>query len=147
MKKVITLSLLFIVLGSIVMSGCQKPAAEQPACTTTLSGLAGTYRLTALKYKVNAHAAEQDFLQYLDACERDDLIRLNDNGTYVHEDAGTSCSPSGNENGSWSLNGNVLTSDDYMNGIISSYDCRTLVFYIDNMIVAGDRYIFTMVKQ
>lgn len=134
------------ILGAL-LPGCKKEKNEEASCPATQSGLAGTYRLTALKYKMSANAAEQDYLQYLDACERDDLITLNANGTYIHRDAGTTCLPSGDDSGNWSVNGSTLTSDDYMNGTISSYDCHTLVFHIDNLVVAGDTYIFTMVKQ
>jgi hypothetical protein len=147
MKRKIMKSMLCIALLCGTLSGCKKDKNEQPSCATTREGLAGTYRLTALKYKMSASAPEQDFLQYLDACERDDLVTLNANGSYTYQDAGTVCSPSGNDSGTWSVSGSTLTSDGMINGTISSYDCRTLVYHLDNILVPGDTYIFTMVKQ
>jgi Lipocalin-like domain len=136
------LSLLLSLLGA-----CKKENKAEDPCTTSQQGLAGTYRLTALKYKMSASSPEQDYLVFLDACERDDLITLNANGSYSYQDAGTSCTPSGNDSGTWTVTGNTISSDGMVNGTITSYDCRTLIYHVDNMLVSGDRYIFTMVKQ
>lgn len=147
MKKGIIKSMLCITLLSGVFAGCKKEKKEEPSCAATQQGLAGTYRLTALKYKMSASASEQDYLQYLDACERDDLVTLNADGNYTYQDAGTSCTPSNNDSGTWSVHGSTISSDGVVNGTISSYDCRTLVYHLDNILVPGDTYIFTMVKQ
>lgn len=136
-----------LTLSISLLMACKKEKKEENTCTANQQGIAGTYRLTALKYKMSATSPEQDYLIYLDACERDDLITLNANGTYSYQDAGTSCSPSNNDSGTWSVNGNTISSDGMVNGTITSFDCRTLVYHVDNTLVTGDSYIFTMVKQ
>jgi len=39
-----------------------------------------------------------------------------------------------------------LTSDGTLNGTIASFDCKTLVYYIDNAITPGDRLTYTLEK-
>jgi hypothetical protein len=112
-----------------------------------MEGLSGSYKLTALQYKANANAAPADYFSYMDDCEKDNILTLKKDGTYNVNDAGTVCTPSDAQNGTWLVKGNTLTSDGTLNGTIASYDCKTLVYYIDNSIVQGDRLTFTMVKQ
>jgi len=40
-----------------------------------------------------------------------------------------------------------LTSDGVLNGTIASYDCKTMIYYTENVIKPGDKLTFTMVKQ
>lgn len=142
-----TIAICLLAAAGSLMTGCKKEKTTETPCTTSTAGLAGTYRLTGLTYQLNAAAPAQDYLQYLDACERDDLVTLQANGSYIYSDAGASCTPARNETGTWSVNGNTISSDGVVNGTISSYDCRTLVYHLDNFILPGDRYVFTMQKQ
>jgi hypothetical protein len=149
MKKTTVQFIFAALLLSSSLFSCQKEATKEEVkpCPTTMQGLAGSYRLTALKYRANSHAAEQDYFIFLDACEKDDVLTLNANGIYDYQDAGTSCTPSGTETGNWSVTNGEVISDGILNGTIRSYDCKTLVFYLDNTIETGDRFIFTMVKH
>jgi len=135
-----------MVTGSIFFS-CKKEKSDPPGCSINVENLSGSYKLTALQYKATATAAPVDYLAFRDACEADDIIILRNNGTYEYNDAGTVCTPGGNEHGSWELKGNTLTSDGTLNGTIADYDCKTLTYYVENSIVAGDRLTFTMEKQ
>jgi len=135
-----------MVLGCIFFS-CKKEESSTSKCAISMAGLSGSYKLTALQYRSGATATPMDYLPYIDDCEKDDLVTLKSNGTYDSNDEGTVCTPEKELNGSWQVKGNVLTSDGIFNGTITSYDCKTLVFYIDNSMVAGDRLTFTMVKQ
>lgn len=132
---------------SIVLLSCKKDKPAAPDCSISLNGLAGSYKLTKLEYKLTPTAPVQDFFQLMPDCEKDDVVTLKNNGTYTYADAGTVCNPNGNNGGNWSVNGNVINSDGTINGTISSYDCKTLVFYATGINLPGDKYTFTMVKQ
>jgi hypothetical protein len=139
-------ALLVVVPGSGFLS-CKKDKADSPACSVSMTGLSGTYKLTALQYKLSAAVPAVDYLAYMDDCEKDDSITLNSDGTYDYHDAGTVCTPDGNDHGAWQVKGNTLISDGTLNGVVASYDCKTLVYYVDNALTTGDRMTFTMVKQ
>lgn len=148
MKQVQLKLMMAVLAGSMIFTSCKKEDRKEEACTLTMKGLAGAYKLTSLQYKVTSTSAPQDFLVFMPACEKDDVVTLNANGSYTYKDAGTVCTPDGNWSGTWSLTGNVLDSDgDEIDGIVQSYDCKTLVFYTDGVLMAGDRLTFTLQKQ
>lgn len=126
---------------------CQKERDDNPNCAVNMSTLAGTYKLTALKYKASASSPEQDYMLFFDNCEKDDLIKLYANGTYDHVDAGSVCSPDGNYNGTWSLMGNIIISDGDLGGEVQSFNCTKLVTELKDMNVQGDRLTFTLERQ
>jgi hypothetical protein len=136
-----------LVFGSAVFFSCKKDKNQEPDCSITMQNLSGNYKLTALKYKVTANAPEVDYFATMDACEKDDIIVLKSNGTYNYNDLGTVCTPSGTGNGTWTLNGNILNSDGTINGTITSFDCKTLSYYAEDINVPEDKYTFTMVRQ
>lgn len=148
MKTVTTKwALTALVFGSVMLFSCKKDKDPEPDCSITIQNLSGSYKLTALKYKPNATAPEIDYLAFMDACEKDDVVVLKTNGTYDYNDAGTVCTPSGTNNGTWSVNGNTINSDGTINGTIASYNCKTLIYFAENINTAGDKFTFTMVKQ
>src|SRR5258708_4274089 len=106
-KTVMTLCLGFVML--IVISSCHKD--KKDSCGINMTSLSGTYKLTSLKYKMSATAPEQDYLALLDDCQKDDIITLNPDGTYDYKDLGSVCTPNGGGTGTWSLTGNVISSD------------------------------------
>lgn len=139
--------LLTIAAGSLLYS-CKKEESSEPAgCSISMTGLSGSYKLTALQYKASATAAPVDYLATMEDCEKDDILTLKSDGTYDYNDAGTVCSPSRTDHGSWLVKGNTLTSDGVLNGTVASYDCKTMVYYVENSLAEGDRLTFTMVKQ
>lgn len=139
-------ALMAILLGSVFFS-CKKEESSKSECSISMIGLSGSYKLTALQYKSGATATPVDYLAFMDACEKDDILILKSNGTYSTNDAGTACTPPESSGGTWQVSGNTLTSDGNLNGTIARYDCKTLVYYVDNAIIAGDRLTFTMSKQ
>jgi len=136
-----------VLAGSMVLFGCKKENDNTPGCPITVESLSGAYKLTALQYKAGASAAPSDYLAYMDDCEKDNILHLRDDGTYLEDDAGTVCTPAETSDGTWQLHGKTLTSDGKLNGTIASFDCKTMVYYIDNAIVPGDRLTYTLEKQ
>jgi Lipocalin-like domain len=147
MKTTTTKWAIMAMTAGTVLFSCKKEKSNTPGCSISVESLSGSYKLTGLQYKATAAAAPIDYLAFRDACEADDIIVLKNNGTYEYNDAGTVCTPSENEHGTWKLNGNTLTSDGTLNGTIASYDCKTLTYYVENSIAEGDKLTFTMVKQ
>jgi hypothetical protein len=139
-------TLIAMTSGAIVLS-CKKEKNDASQCSTSMTGLSGSYKFSGLQYKPDPSAAPVDYLAFMDDCEKDDILILKSDGTYDYNDAGTACNPNGTASGSWAVNGKTLTSDGIFNGTISSYDCTTLVFYTENAIKPGDRLTYTMVKQ
>ena len=68
---------------------CKKEKDNTPGCPVTMETLSGDYKLTALEYKASSTAAPADYLAYMDDCEKDDTLRLKNDGTYNKEDGGT----------------------------------------------------------
>jgi hypothetical protein len=139
MKKVI-----FIVLSAFVLFSCKKDKNE---CTTSVSAISGAYKITSMLYKENASASETEvFPIWFDACERDDVLTFNTNGTYQETDAGIKCSPPGDDDGTWALSGNTMTIDGDPT-TLESFDCKTLVLVNSDTQVAGDRVKITLIRQ
>ncbi len=136
------LSVVFILVAA---SSCKKDGKNE--CTPTMNSVSGTYRITALKYKMDPSAAEQDYLLYREACENDDYVILKTDGTYQYQDAGTVCSPDGNDNGTWTISGNTIISDGIVAGTIGQFDCQRLTVYSNSVIIPGDRLTMTITKQ
>jgi hypothetical protein len=135
----------FTWIALLALASCEKEKSAQP-CERTTAGISGSYKLQSLEYKMTPTSAPVDFMAFLDPCEKDDIIQLRNDGTWIYTDAGTVCAPAGTGNGTWTLNGNIITSDAVVNGTIQSYDCKTLVCYTENVTVPGDRFIQTLVK-
>ncbi|HEX5655396.1 MAG TPA: lipocalin family protein [Chitinophagaceae bacterium] len=137
---------LIAAVSLLAFSSCNKD--DDDTCDITVANIAGTYKLTGLTYKANSSAQEQDFLIFIDACERDDLHILNSNGSFTYQDAGTVCSPDGSyTGGTWTLTGNVIDIDGNYSGTIQSFDCRNLVMVESDVLNTGDRFTATFVKQ
>jgi Lipocalin-like domain len=133
---------------STILFSCKKDKTPDEDCSISIQNISGTYKLTAIKYKATSTSAEVDFLSLVsEECTKDDELVLNANGTYNYRDVGLVCTPNQSENGSWALNGNNLTQDGEVMGTISTFDCKTLVFFEDNTLSQGDRTTYTMVKK
>ncbi len=140
-------NLLFTLAFVFAITSCQKNRSQEDSCARTIAGLAGTYKLTALKYKAGADSPELDYMLLREICENDDLIVLEANGNYRYNDLGLVCSPDGSGTGTWSVAGNVIISDGIVSGIIQNFDCHFLTVYSDDFIIPGDRITLTIEKQ
>ena len=140
MKKLI----LFVLLVSL-FAACKK---KDKTCKQDMAGISGSHRITAVTYKTSASGAEQDYYNqvYPDACQRDDLLILNSDGTYTFTDAGVKCVPAGDDTGTWSISGNVATIDGQPFPI-QSFNCSTFVILGADFNVPGDQIKYTFTRQ
>jgi hypothetical protein len=142
MKKIFGI---LTVLTALV--SCKKDdSTPDTKCFTDILYLTGSYKTTAIKYKASNSSPEQDYFALLDACEKDDVVKLNANGTADYQDAGTVCSPNGTYSSTWSLNGNTIIMDGTA-GTIQSFDCKKLIVSVSGALVPGDTYTVTYEKQ
>jgi len=118
--------ILSLLLTSFLFAGCSKDDDDDKNCDLNHANLVGTYKIKALTYRLNASSPEIDVYPSLDACEKDDLIVFNDNGSVIFQDLGVVCTPSGNDTGTWSLTGNTITLDGEA-GTVSSFNCNETV--------------------
>ena len=136
---------LFAATFSLIFSSCSKDDAD--SCKTDMAHIAGNYKVSTVTYQTSSSATPQNVLNdLLEACERDDILTINANGTGVSNDAGTKCSPEGTYNFDWSLNGNTITIDGE-DAHINSFDCQKLLLHYTNLLAAGDILAITYTKQ
>ena len=139
MKK---LSLLLLL--SVLIFSCKKNKDKN--CNTDMASIAGSYKQTANTYKASSTASEQDLYALEDACEKDDIIALNQNGNYTYTDAGMVCSPAGDGTGTWSVSGSTINIDGQL-GTVASYDCKALVISFTDVQTTGDIEKITLTRQ
>ena len=134
-------------LSIVLLFSCTKDKKIEE-CTTNVTSLSTTYRMTAYTYKETPTSPEQDYYLTLfpDACDRDNTLTLSTNGTYLVTDAGTVCSPSGSGTGVWTFTGNNMTIDGDPT-VIESFNCQTLVLSFADFMTTGDKMNLTLVKQ
>jgi|KBSMisStaDraftv2_1062788.scaffolds.fasta_scaffold13009_3 hypothetical protein len=144
MKKVSLLTLaaaLFI----IAITACQKSGSSSNNAIT-VENLSGTYSLKALLW--NYGGISINVLDSLDACEKDNLVKLNTDKTVNFIDAGIVCDPPSDDNGMWDLKGDSIKfSDNLTSAKIESYDGKTLVLSGTPDGVPGVIATTTLVKQ
>ncbi|MEO7266109.1 MAG: lipocalin family protein [Ferruginibacter sp.] len=137
MKKI----LILIAFSGILFTSCKK----DKTCDLNSTSLAGSYRVTSLKYKQTPTSAEVDLFSSLSACQKDDIYVYNTNGTFNYQDAGVVCSPSGSYNSTWTLSGNTLTFDgDVYN--VNSFSCDGMGLTGNSIFVSGDVATATFVR-
>ena len=145
MKKLIVLTLVFLAFYS-----CKKDKNSDTgtSCHTDIASISGSYKITAYTYKETPSSPEEDYYDIIfpEACERDNVLALNANGTYQLSDAGIACSPVINDNGTWTLSGNTFTKDGDAT-TIESFDCKTLVLVNNDLQTPGDKLKITLVRQ
>src|SRR6476660_9412207 len=147
MKKLSFLPLVFSIIGMTFIS-CKKDKDKAPACATDVASIAGSYKFAAYTYKETPTSPEEDYMNIIlpDACEMDDVLSFSTNGNYTITDAGTVCSPSGGDSGTWSLSGNSMNIDGDL-ATMESFDCKTLVLVYNDVNVTGDKLKITLDKQ
>ena len=133
---------LVAVMLSLVMFSCKK---SDKTCDLNAANLAGSYKISAVKYKADASTPEVDEFALYPACEKDDVTAFNTNGTYTVTDAGAVCMPAGNDNGVWSLSGNTINIDTEV-GTVTYFDCKGMTITIAGT-AAGELTTVSLSRQ
>ena len=136
--------LIIILFAFSLFTSCNK----DKTCALSVTAVAGNFKITAVKYKATPTSAEEDYFNiiFTDACERDDVISFNANGTYILTDAGVRCSPPGDDTGAWALSGNTFTVDGEAYNV-DSFNCSTLTASVTGAINPGDKLTLTLTRQ
>lgn len=135
--------LLFAVTLLALGSSCKKD--KDKTCDLNAGSLVGSYKTTSVKYKASTSASEVDLFATYDACEKDDLVKFNSNNTVNYQDAGTVCTPPGDDTGIWALSGNTLTLDGELY-TITSFDCNGMTLTNAGS-TPGELTTITVVRQ
>jgi len=130
--------LAFAVCSTVI--SCKKSSVAPDACSVNTTTIAGTYSVTAIKYKSASNALETDQMASMENCQKDDTYELKTDGTVVISEAGNNCGlpPSPGTANSWSLNSSntILVMGTNLN--IVSFNCSQLVVEEKNLMVDGD---------
>ena len=121
MKKIF-----FACLPLLFIFSCKK---EKATCDLNNTNLVGSYKLTAATHKATASSTPVDIFALSDACDKDNVIVLNANGTYNYKDEGLKCDPPSDDTGAWSLNNNILNVDNE-SGMVTSFNCSGMVLTV-----------------
>jgi hypothetical protein len=142
MKKIISL----ILIEALFISSCKND--PNPVCKINATSVSGSYRIAAATYQANPTSPEENYYDifFPDTCLKDNVYTFQTDATYLFKDSGTICSPPGDRNGTWSINGNYMVVDGDSTGI-ESFDCKTLVVFSRDVRTKGDKLKLTAVKQ
>lgn len=138
--------LFILLIAPLTLISCDKD--KEDTCALSQASVAGTYRVTAVRYKASASSPEVDYYNviFTQACEKDDTYTLDANGSFSFNDAGTKCSPPNDYTGNWSLSGNTIVIDGD-SGNVDSFNCTTLVVSGSDVISVGDKFTITYTRQ
>ena len=144
MKKFIPIALTAAML--VFAAGACKKSGSSNNSSITIENLAGTYGLTSLTYTYAGITI--NIYDSLDACDKDNLVKLNTDKTVNFIDAGVRCDPPSDDNGTWDLKGDSIKfSDNYTSAKIESFDGKTLVLSGTPDGAPGVTATTTLVKQ
>lgn len=143
MKK----TFLIISLLTLIFSACKKSSPGITTCALTEANFEGTYKVSSVKYKLSANAAEVDGTGViLQSCELDDITTFSANHTFAYSDIGVQCNPNGSYTGTWNLSGNSLTLDGDVS-TIENFSCTGFQIVQSDYLQAGDKATITLKKQ
>lgn len=138
---------LFIIISAFFFTSCKKDKNKND-CSLTEANLVGSYKITSVKYKASASSPEIDYSnQFFDeACQKDDITTFNADHTYIYSDAGTACSPKGDDNGTWTLTNNVVSVDGEP-GTLQNFSCSGFTAVGTDINTTGDQISVAYTKQ
>lgn len=116
-------------------------------CTLSDAALAGKYKISTVKYKVNSSTPEVDGKSILfESCQLDDTYTFKANHSLEYADAGTICEPNGSYTSTWSLAGNILNLDG-SNLKVEAFSCNSLTISQTDIFNEGDKGTVTFTRQ
>ena len=108
---------------TLLATACKK---DKDAPAITKENLVGTYKMISFTATPTGGGQTVDMMAQMDACQKDDITKLNADNSYNMVDEGVVCDPSGNWNGTWSLSTSgedkILVFDDINQGKITKFD-------------------------
>jgi len=78
---------LIAMTSGIMFFSCKKEKSNASQCSISMTGLAGSYKLTALQYTPEPGAAPLDYLAPMEDCAKDDSLILHNDGTYDYKNS------------------------------------------------------------
>jgi Lipocalin-like domain len=144
MKKLYCLTVLLFGATSFFTS-CKKNDKTN-TCALNEANFSGSYKIESVKYKLSSTTPEIDGTSFFDACEIDDVTTFKTDHTYTYTDAGTTCTPSGDDNGTWSLSGSNLTVDGAAEPV-ANFSCTGFTVSETDVNTTGDKITITFKKQ
>ena len=139
--------LILLLIGTISLVSSCKKKDKTDACSLTEANFAGSYKIESVKYKASASSPEIDGTSFLDACQLDDVTAFNGNHTYTYTDAGTTCSPSGDDSGTWSVSGSSSIIVDGDTAPVDNFSCSSFTISDTAVNTSGDKLSLTFKKQ
>jgi hypothetical protein len=150
MKKnyFIAITLLSIVTGFVA---CNKHHHDSES-SITVANLSSTYKITSIiETETASPSVSYDVYPNLNACIKDDELTLNTKLTVNYSDAGISCSPKGDDSGTWDIvNDSLALNKSFYYGYLSagkitSFDGKTLI--VTSMPSPYLKHVTTLVKK
>jgi hypothetical protein len=139
------LSVILLLSISVFSLSCKK----DDTCTLSSTSIVGTYKTTAATIQANASATPVDDYATWEACEKDDLISINADGSFLTSEGAVACSPANNFSGNWSLSGSNFTITVFgfsETASITDFNCSSFkIRSVDD--VTGEITITTLTKQ
>lgn len=142
--------MLFLLSLCVTLMCCKKnDIVTTEPCPVQQSTVAGKYLITAIKYKANSSATEQDFFTILDDCLKDNTYELKRDSSVILGDGANICSgpPPPGSITVWYLSPDkkkFVLDAEYD---IKSYDCTHLVVTQNDFLTSGDTRTVTFTKQ
>jgi len=134
-----------LAFSSLLIIACKKDHNELQDITPTVQTLSGSYKMAKITARVSG-GPEQDITNnYLSACQKDDVHKLNSNLTYDYMDAGTVCSSDGSYSGVWSLPSSTSIIIDGETASILKFNGSNLNISYD--LGSGNALLYYLIKQ
>jgi hypothetical protein len=139
-----SLPLALLIISLATFSSCKK---DKDAPAISIQSISGSYKLGAWTYQENQMPPD-DLIQYMDDCEKDDIINFKTDKTFTNTDAGVQCMPPGGYNGDWDLPSTTKIILDGEEHTLDSFDGTTLkVSQSETLSGVTEVYRMTLVKQ
>jgi lipopolysaccharide export system protein LptC len=110
MIRSFTKALSLLVLCAATFSACKKDKNDD-SLAVTKENLVGTYTIASIKASASGSGEQDVTSTFLQSCQKDDQYILKSDLTMEYKDAGTACSPAGDDTGTWSVSGSKITID------------------------------------
>ncbi len=139
--------LFFVLISVLTLTSCKKDDKKEDKCTLSEANLAGNYKVTSIKYRDSVSGPEVEIInEFLEPCQKDDVLTFNTNHTYVNTDAGTICDDNNTYDGAWSINGNAISLDGDA-AVIEDFNCNRFIVSQTDVDTPGDKITITYTRQ